>query len=42
MNFFFTKKHVDEWLDHTPHKNNDIYVLDIENANMMAKAIFGK
>jgi len=42
MNFFCTKKHVDDRLGFTYRKNKDIYVLNIENANMVAKAIFGK
>jgi len=42
MNFFCTKKHLDEWLDEASLNKDDIHVLNIEKANMVAKAIFEK
>jgi len=42
MNFFCTKEHINEWLGKVPLNKNDIHVLNIEKANMVAKAIFGK
>ena len=42
MNFFCTEKHANEWLGNVAGNKKDMYVLDIEKANMVAKAIFGK
>ena len=42
MNFFCTEKHADEWLGNVSVNKKDMYVLDIEEANLVAKAIFGK
>jgi len=42
MNFFCTKKHLDEWVKETAPNNADIHALDIGTAVAVAKAIFGK
>jgi len=42
MNFFCTEKHANEWFGNVASNKKDMYVLDIEKANMVAKAIFGK
>jgi len=42
MNFFCTEKHVNEWLKESNLNKDDIHVLDITSAIIVAKAIFGK
>ncbi len=42
MNFFCTEKHLLEWLEGSPLKISDIYSLNIDDAVMAAKALFGK
>jgi hypothetical protein len=40
MNFFCTKKHLEEWLDETTLSREDVHPLDVESAMDVARAIF--
>jgi len=42
MNFFCTKKHLDEWRMTASQNNKDVFALNMEEALVVAEAVFGK
>lgn len=41
MNFFCTKKHYDEWVTASGTNADDLFALDVEEALVVARWLFG-
>jgi len=40
MNFFCTKKHCTDWIEESGENSSDIFILDLEEALMVARWLF--